>query len=77
MSATLTLKKTPKTCDECPLFVNLILGHRTFCVMRAKYTEEEIEKAKNGRLNMYYNGCLSKRPKSCPLKVERGRKKCQ
>ena len=69
MSAILTINKTPKTCDECPLFVNGILGHKAHCVMDAEYTEEEIEKAKDGRLNMYYNGCLSKRPKSCPLKT--------
>ena len=70
MSATLTIEKTPKTCDECPLFVDGHVGISAFCVMGAEYTDEEIEKEEDGELDMYYRGCLSKRPQSCPLKVE-------
>jgi len=75
MAAVLTIKKMPKTCDKCPLFVNGLLGITAFCVMSAKYTEEEIENEKDGRLTMYYHGCLSKRPQNCPLKAESEDKK--
>ena len=68
MAAILTIEKTPKSCDECPLFVNGLLGVEAFCVMDVDYTEEEIEE-EDGELDMYYHGCLSKRPQNCPLKV--------
>lgn len=74
MKATLTIKM-PKTCDECPLFVNGILGHSAFCVMGAKYSNHEISNEEDGDLNMYYHGCLSHRPKKCPLKSEVGGEK--
>lgn len=70
MPAILTIEKTPKTCDECPLFVNEHLGIEAFCVIGADYTREEIDKEKDGELDMYYHGCLSKRPQNCPLKIE-------
>ena len=57
----------PKTCDECKLFVNGIIGHPAYCVLDAKYTDKEIDTEKDGNLNMYYYGCLSHRPCSCPL----------
>lgn len=60
--------KMPKTCETCPLFVNKFLGIEAFCVMKAKYTREEIAKEEDGNLMMYYDGCLPNRPKACPLK---------
>jgi len=68
MSAILTLKTMPKTCDKCPLFVNGILGHPAFCVMGSEYSDDEIANERNGNLNLYYHGCLRHRPESCPLK---------
>lgn len=59
--------KMPKTCDKCPLFVSKF-ATPTFCVMGAEYTDKEIEDTKDGNLMMYYEGCLPKRPKACPLK---------
>lgn len=59
--------KFPKSCDKCPLFVNGILGHQAFCVSKGKYTKEEIASYEDGALDMYYHGCLSERPKNCPL----------
>lgn len=59
--------KFPKTCDKCPLFVDGILGQDAFCILEAEYTDEEIDKEPDGNLNMYYHGCLTHRPKSCPL----------
>lgn len=59
--------KFPKSCDECPLFVDGILGHQAFCISKGKYTKEEIASYEDGALDMYYHGCLSERPKNCPL----------
>lgn len=59
--------KFPKTCEHCPLFVDH-MGIPTYCVGGGEYTEEEIEAKEDGELNMYYKGCLSKRPQNCPLK---------
>ena len=61
-------KGFPKNCEECPLFINKFAGYSAFCIGEAEYTTEEIEAEKNGNLVMYYHGCLSNRPKSCPLK---------
>ena len=61
-------KGFPKNCEECPLFINKFVGYSAFCIGEAKYTTEEIEAEKNGDLVIYYHGCLSNRPKSCPLK---------
>ena len=36
----------PSSCDECPLFVNGILGQQTFCIAKGKYTKEEIKAAR-------------------------------
>ena len=63
----LTLDRMPRTCDKCPLFINCF-GQTAYCAMRAEYTPEEIAEEEDGNLNLYYHGCLSKRPKSCPLK---------
>lgn len=60
--------KFPKSCDECPLFVDGILGHQAFCTVKGDYAKEEIASCKDGALDMYYHGCLSKRPNNCPLK---------
>lgn len=65
----LALDSMPKSCDQCRLFVS-IFGHRAYCTMGAKYTAEEIAAEKDGNLSLYYHGCLSNRPKSCPLKEE-------
>lgn len=59
--------KFPKSCDECPLFVNRRLGYPSFCISKGKYTKEEIASYEDGALDMYYHGCLSERPKNCPL----------
>lgn len=67
--AILTLNHMPSSCDKCPLFVNHF-GQSTYCVMYAKYTPEEIADVENGNLQLYYHGCLPKRPKACPLKEE-------
>ena len=61
-------KGFPKNCEECPLFINKSAGYSAFCIGEAKYTTEEIEAEKDGNLTMFYHGCLSNRPKSCPLK---------
>lgn len=58
----------PTTCKGCKLFVNAVVGYPAFCSAGGRYTEKEIEKDKNGNIAMYYNGCLSHRPKNCPLK---------
>lgn len=58
----------PKTCADCKLFINGIIGHPAFCSAGGEYSEKEIEKEKNGNLQMYYDGCLSIRPKNCPLR---------
>lgn len=55
----------PKSCDDCPLFVSD--GNPAFCNLEAEYTDEEIEAEEDGNINMYYHGCLSHRPKRCPL----------
>lgn len=60
--------KLPKTCDKCRFFVDDILGCTAYCVFDAEYTDEEINAEEDGNLNMYYHGCLSHRPNSCPLK---------
>lgn len=65
----LTLDKMPSTCKECPIFVN-VFGHQAYCKMGAEYTPEEIANVKDGNLQLYYSGCMSKRPKACPLKEE-------
>lgn len=65
--AKINIGKMPKTCDECPLFVSTF-GNPAYCVMGAEYSDKEIENEKDGNLSMYYHGCLSKRPISCPLK---------
>lgn len=68
--ATLTLNRMPKSCGTCPLFVSKF-ATPAFCAMGVEYTKKEIEETKDGNLMMYYEGCLTKRPKSCPLvKVE-------
>lgn len=67
--AILTLDSMPKSCYECLLFVRLF-GHRAYCIAGAEYTAEEIAAEENGNLSLYYHGCLSNRPKSCPLKEE-------
>lgn len=61
-------KKFPKNCEECPLFVDDIIGHDAFCVVDGEYTDEEIDADPHGAENMYYHGCLKTRPKNCPLK---------
>lgn len=58
----------PKSCDNCPLFVDQICGYPAFCVADGEYTEEEIDADPYGAENMYYHGCLKTRPKNCPLK---------
>ena len=60
--------KFPESCDECPLFVDGILGQQPFCIAKGKYTKEEISSYEDGTLDMYYLGCLQTRPKNCPLK---------
>ena len=35
--------------------------------MHAEYTKEEISEEENGNLDLYYHGCLSRRPEACPL----------
>lgn len=57
----------PKKCEHCPLFVDH-MGFPTYCAAGGEYTDEEIEAEEDGSLNMYYDGCLSKRPQNCPLK---------
>lgn len=69
MSAILILNEMPSTCKECPLFVSSF-GNSAYCKMYARYTPEEIESVEDGNLELYYNGCLSKRPNACPLKEE-------
>ena len=59
--------KFPKSCDECPLFVDGKLGYQSFCVSKGEYTTEEINSYENGALDMYYHGCLLTRPTNCPL----------
>lgn len=58
----------PKTCNECSLFVDGIFGQHPYCVGNGEYTKEEINSYEDGALDMYYHGCLSERPKNCPLK---------
>jgi len=65
--AILTINEMPETCDGCPLFVNTF-GNTAYCVMGAEYSTKEIINEEDGNLKMYYHGCLSKRPISCPLK---------
>lgn len=65
--AILTINKMPKTCDKCPLFVSTF-GDTAYCKMGAEYSAKEIAEEKDGNLALYYHGCLSKRPISCPLK---------
>ena len=65
-------KTFPKDCEKCRLFCNKILGHESFCMVGGKYTKKEIKSEKDGNLSMYYHGCLSIRPKNCPLKRLRG-----
>ncbi len=67
MSAILIIDKMPNTCKNCPLFVNQF-GRTAYCTMGAKYSPEEIASVKDGNLELYYSGCLSKRPNACPLK---------
>ena len=67
--AILTLDNLPVTCDECPLFVRHF-GQKAYCVMHAEYTPEEIAAVEDGNLQLYYHGCLPRRPKACPLKEE-------
>ena len=69
MSVILTLNEMPNTCKKCPLFVNMF-GRPAYCIMGAKYTPEEIASVKDGNLELYYSGCMSKRPNACPLKEE-------
>lgn len=59
--------KFPKTCEDCLLFVEH-MGIPTYCTAGGEYSDEEIEAEEDGELNMYYDGCLSKRPQNCPLK---------
>ena len=68
--AILILDKIPKTCDECTLFVDR-LGE-SFCPLGVEYTDEEIEAEEDANEKLYYHGCLSKRPKECPLKEDKG-----
>ena len=63
--------KFPKTCEQCPLFVDSF-GTPTYCIAGGEYTDEEIEAEEDGALNMYYDGCLSTRPKNCPLEEMKG-----
>ena len=65
----LTLDCMPTTCNECPLFVSHF-GQKAYCVMHAEYSPEEIDRENNGNLQLYYSGCLSRRPEACPLKEE-------
>jgi hypothetical protein len=65
--------KFPKTCEHCPLFVDHF-GIPNYCTVGGEYSEEEIEAEEDGELNMYCHGCLSKRPKNCPLKQIGGEK---
>lgn len=58
----------PKTCEDCKLFIDGILGHSAFCAAGGEYSIEEINKAKEGNMQIYYHGCLTSRPKNCPLK---------
>ena len=60
--------KMPRSCDKCPLFIDKLLGTPAFCAMGAEYTPDEIRSEEDGNLQLYYDGCLSKRPKACPLK---------
>ena len=57
----------PKTCEDCPIFENDIVGHAAYCTAGGEYTDEEIDAEKDGDLNMYYHGYLNHRPKNCPL----------
>ena len=57
--------KFPKNCEHCQLFVDH-MGIPTYCTAGGEYTEEEIEVEEYGSENMYYHGCLSKRPQNCP-----------
>ena len=59
--------KYPKNCEQCKLFVSNF-GSPAYCAVGGKYTKKEIDNEKDGNLNMYYHGCLSNRPKNCPLK---------
>ena len=61
----------PKSCEECPLFVDH-MGFPTYCIGDGEYSDEEIEAEEDGALNMYYDGCLSTRPKNCPLEEMKG-----
>lgn len=58
--------KFPETCEHCPLFVDE-MGTPTYCIAGGDYSDEEIAAEEDGALNMYYDGCLSKRPQNCPL----------
>ena len=60
-------KKFPKSCDKCKLFVNHF-GIPSYCVAGGEYTEKEIEEEECGGEQIYYHGCLTNRPKNCPLK---------
>lgn len=58
----------PRTCENCPLFVNHMGFRHIAQLAESIRTDEEIEADENGSLNMYYHGYLSKRPQNCPLK---------
>lgn len=60
--------KFPKSCDECPLFIDGMVVQQPFCIAKGEYTKEEISSYEDGALDMYYHGCLSTRPNNCPLK---------
>ena len=59
--------KYPKTCENCKLFIDGIVGLSAFCAAGGEYSDDEIEKAEDGNLQIYYHGCLTTRPKNCPL----------
>jgi len=63
-------KRFPRSCDKCKLFVSEF-GSPAYCIVNGKYAQKEIKAEKDGALNMYYHGCLTNRPKNCPLKAEK------
>ena len=67
MKAILVINDVPKSCDECPLFVKAF-GNASYCKMGAKYSDKEIADEEDGNLMIYFRGCLSTKPISCPLK---------
>ena len=58
--------KYPKNCEQCKLFVKHF-GIPSYCVAGGKYTEKEIKEEEHGAEQIYYSGCLTNRPKNCPL----------